>query len=204
MQGIIYIRMKKYYETTLHKKITLSDIAHISGDSTLVSKLNQIVLHEIVKKDQQVCVIEAFSVIQKLQKVFPQLDMQLLGPNQVIIHIKKNRKVPRITFVLFIWFLLFVGSAMTIMNFHYDVSMQSVQQRLHYLFTGEKEKYPLWMQIPYSIGLGLGMILFFNHIFKKKFNEEPSPLEIEIYKYQQDIDQYVSHYENNLIKKDDK
>ena len=36
------------------------------------------------------------------------------------------------------------------------------------------------------------MILFFNHVFKKRLNEEPSPLEVEMFNYQQDIDNYVS------------
>ncbi|MNO07817.1 hypothetical protein D3C81_2301760 [compost metagenome] len=35
------------------------------------------------------------------------------------------------------------------------------------------------------------MVLFFNHVFKKKFNEEPSPLEVEMYLYQQNMNQYV-------------
>lgn len=87
---------------------------------------------------------------------------------------------------------------MTIMNFHNDVGMQEVQQKLHYLLTGENNKHPLWMQIPYSLGLGLGMLLFFNHWFKKRFNEEPSPLEIELFKYQKDIDHYISYYENKM------
>ena len=51
-------------------------------------------------------------------------------------------------------------------------------------------------QIPYSIGLGLGMVLFFNHFFRKRINEEPSPLEVEMFNYQQDIDQYVIIHEN--------
>src|SRR5690625_6783496 len=90
---------------------------------------------------------------------------------------------------------------MTIMNFHYDVSMQEVQQKLHYLFTGEQNEFPLWIQIPYSFGLGIGMLLFFNHWFKKRFNEEPSPLEVELFNYQQDLDNYVNHYENKLDRK---
>ena len=55
---------------------------------------------------------------------------------------------------------------------------------------------PLFFQIPYSIGLGLGMIIFFNHVFKKRLNEEPSPLEVEMFNYQQDLDQYVIMHEN--------
>jgi stage V sporulation protein AA len=40
------------------------------------------------------------------------------------------------------------------------------------------------------------MILFFNHFFKKRFNEEPSPLEVEMFNYQQDLDRYVTMNEN--------
>jgi len=82
------------------------------------------------------------------------------------------------------------------MNFHEDVSMQEVHQKIYYMLTGQNDYTPLFLQIPYSIGIGLGMIVFFNHIFKKRFNEEPSPLEVEIFNYQQDIDQYISMYEN--------
>ncbi len=35
------------------------------------------------------------------------------------------------------------------------------------------------------------MILFFNHVFKKRINEEPSPLEVEMFNYQQNIDHYM-------------
>ncbi|KPC99373.1 hypothetical protein LR69_02359 [Geobacillus sp. BCO2] len=40
------------------------------------------------------------------------------------------------------------------------------------------------------------MILFFNHWFRKRINEEPSPLEVEMFNYQQSIDQYVILHEN--------
>lgn len=35
------------------------------------------------------------------------------------------------------------------------------------------------------------MVLFFNHIFKKKFNEEPNPLEVEMFMYQENVNTYV-------------
>jgi stage V sporulation protein AA len=73
------------------------------------------------------------------------------------------------------------------MNFHADVSMPLVHQRVYYLLTGKVEKNPLVLQIPYSIGVGMGLLVFFNHAFKRKFNEEPSPLEVEMFLYQQNI-----------------
>ncbi|MNG19554.1 hypothetical protein D3C84_1037220 [compost metagenome] len=35
------------------------------------------------------------------------------------------------------------------------------------------------------------MVLFFNHIFRKRFNEEPNPLEVELYMYQENVNAYV-------------
>ena len=64
------------------------------------------------------------------------------------------------------------------------------------LLLGKSVEKPLIFQIPYSIGLGLGMIIFFNHVFKKRLNEEPSPLEVEMFNYQNDLDRYVVMHEN--------
>lgn len=82
------------------------------------------------------------------------------------------------------------------MNFHEDVSMQSVHQRVYKMITGKEIEKPLIFQIPYSVGLGLGMVIFFNHVFKKRLNEEPSPLEVEVFNYQQSLDQYMIMHEN--------
>ncbi|MNI93612.1 hypothetical protein D3C73_1515930 [compost metagenome] len=43
------------------------------------------------------------------------------------------------------------------------------------------------------------MAVFFNHLFKKKWNEEPTPLEVEMFLYQQNVDQYVVIQENERM-----
>ena len=47
------------------------------------------------------------------------------------------------------------------------------------------------------------MILFLNNIFKKKSNVEPSPLEVEMHNYDEDVRRYVTHHENELVEKDE-
>ncbi|CQR46742.1 Stage V sporulation protein AA [Paraliobacillus sp. PM-2] len=201
MQNNLYMRLKKYVYIKPPQAITVRDVAFLTGPEELVSSCNQIIVQHQTKAADKIRVIEALTIIQIIQQYFPNVDIQLLGPNQCIIHKSKKKQTSKLMLVLLVWLLLFIGSAMAIMNFHYDVSMQSVQQRLHYLITGEEAEFPLWLQIPYSIGLGLGMVLFFNYLFKKRLNDEPSPMEIEMYKYQQDIDQYVQYYENPLNQK---
>jgi stage V sporulation protein AA len=125
------------------------------------------------------------------------MEIQQVGPTQTIVEVVFERKRASLPFFIVVWLLLFIGAALAIMNFHEDVSMRAVHQRLFFILTGEQDETPLLLQVPYSIGLGLGMILFFNHVFKKRINEEPSPLEVEMFNYQQDLDRYVIINEND-------
>lgn len=198
MTEIVYLRLKKTIALSFMQEVQLKDIAYISTTTSLKKKLENIPIYRISKKDKNIVIIDGFLIIDHLTNLISTIEIQLIGPTQTIIRINKRKKSPSILIAVFVWILLFIGTAMTIMNFHYDVSMQEVQQKLHYLLTGKHNEFPLWIQIPYSFGLGIGMLLFFNHWFNKRFNEEPSPLEVEIYNYQQDLDNYLNHYENKL------
>ncbi|WP_042145781.1 stage V sporulation protein AA [Paucisalibacillus sp. EB02] len=199
MEGIVYLRLRRKLEIKNLTEIKLKDIAFISSHSKeIVHELEKIKLYRVTEKDKELVVLDSFLIIKHLTQSYPNIEIQLLGPEQTIVKIVNNQKSPSILIMAFVWILLFIGTAMTIINFHYDVSMQEVQQKLHYLLTGEQNEFPLWIQIPYSFGLGIGMILFFNHWFNKRFNEEPSPLEVEIYNYQKSLDDYVSFHENKL------
>ncbi|UOQ85925.1 stage V sporulation protein AA [Gracilibacillus salinarum] len=199
----VYLRLKKKIAVKKQHLIRLGDIAHITGNIDFLDKLKELKIYQITEKDNNVSVIDGFQLLETLVAHYPFLTIELLGSNQTIIEIKKEEKKANLLLIFAIWLLLCIGSAMAIMNFHYDVSMEEVHQGLFYLLTGDRQDKPLWIQIPYSIGLGLGMILFFNHIFKKRFNEEPSPLEVEMFNYQQDLDQYLIYHENALNKRDD-
>jgi stage V sporulation protein AA len=145
-------------------------------------------------------------VIKEIHKFDHHIDVQTIGASQTIVEILYEKK--KLSPLLFsvVWLLLFIGAGLAIMNFHEDVSMQQVHQRIYKIVTGKSNEQPLLLQIPYSLGLGLGMVLFFNHLFKKRINEEPSPLEVEIFNYQLDVDQYVAMNENkeNLNDVDDR
>jgi|SRR5690625_1645522 len=198
MAETVYIRLKKKLTVKELKTVYLKDIAHLTAPSNDLHELIHIPLYTLTKDDHNIVIIDSFIVIKHLKQQFPHLNFELIGFNETVIRLDQKRQKPRIIFVIFVWILLFIGTAMTMINFHYDVSMQEVQQKLHFILTGEEVQYPLKLQIPYSIGLGIGMILFLNRLFKTKFNEEPSPLEVELYKYQKSIDDYLAYSENVL------
>nr|WP_309101080.1 stage V sporulation protein AA [Fredinandcohnia onubensis] len=196
MEKSIYLRMRHRVLVQPNATIKIGQIVQISAEEKVAQEIKNIIIHQVSKKDKNIVVIDVMKVIDQIRRQFPQIDVQTVGPAQTIIEIaiKKRRFTPAL-FVA-VWFLLFVGAALTMMNFHEDVSMREVHIRIYTMITGDEVLKPLLFQIPYSIGLGLGMILFFNHFFRKRLNEEPSPLEVEMFNYQQDLDNYLIITEN--------
>ncbi|WP_044747947.1 stage V sporulation protein AA [Bacillus alveayuensis] len=197
MEKTVFIRLRHRVQVHPNTNVCIGDIAQIIvSDTELIEKLKNITIYKIKESDKNIAIIDIMKVVEAMLDFDSSLDIQTVGPVQTIVEVVyKKRNFTNLYFAL-IWLLLFIGSALAIMNFHEDVSMQQVHQRLYTIITGEKIDKPLIFQIPYSIGLGIGMILFFNHVFRKRINEEPSPLEVEMFNYQQALDQYVILYEN--------
>ncbi|MCM3440869.1 stage V sporulation protein AA [Metabacillus halosaccharovorans] len=196
MDKTVYIRLRHRIQVHPNDVITIEKIALIVGDKELTNKLKKIVIHKVQLMDKNMVVIDIMHVLKEIRKFDRQIDIQALGSNQTIVEIMYEKKKLSPLLFCIVWLLLFIGAGLAIMNFHEDVSMQAVHQRIYKIVTGRENDQPLILQIPYSLGLGLGMILFFNHLFKKRINEEPSPLEVEIFNYQLDLDQYVAMNEN--------
>jgi stage V sporulation protein AA len=197
MGKTVFIKLRHRVQVKPNTAITVGDVAQIiATDSGMREQLQTIPLYQIQPSDKNIVIIDVMKVVRAMLQVDDSLDVQMVGPSQTIIEVVYEKRRFSTAYFLLIWLLLFVGSAMAIMNFHEDVSMQLVHQHLYEMITGKKVDKPLLLQIPYSLGLGIGMILFFNHVFRKRINEEPSPLEVEMFNYQQSIDQYVILHEN--------
>lgn len=195
MKETIFLKMRHRVQVRPHATVRVGDVAQVVANKR-IDDILQVPVYTVQKKDRNIVIIDVMHVMKALMAVVPHDDIQSLGPSQTIVEVVYEKKRWGYLYVPVVWLLLFVGSGLAIMNFHEDVSMQQVQQRLYRVITGEQVEKPLWFQIPYSLGLGLGMILFFNHFFKKRINEEPSPLEVEMFQYQQSLDQYVIMHEN--------
>ncbi|KUF24843.1 stage V sporulation protein AA [Bacillus sp. G1(2015b)] len=202
MDGQIFIRLRHRIKTGIDQLIYLEDVAQITGDEFAVQKLSKMPVYHVSKKDRHIAVLDIMHVVKTIKKTWPDIDIQTVGGSEAIVEIDTGKRQLSPVLFVFVWILLFVGAALAIMNFHEDVSMRLVHIRLYEMITGKTVEHPYLLQIPYSFGLGFGMILFFNHVFKKRLNEEPSPLEVEMFKYQLDLDHYVALNENKETLKD--
>ncbi|MBU9724029.1 MULTISPECIES: stage V sporulation protein AA [Bacillaceae] len=196
----VYFRLKSRHWIK-DKTVVLKDISQIITEGIPHESIENMKICELTEADKSLEVVDAMKVVEIINKNFPGTDVQVVGPTQSIIYRKEKGKGAKPILFIFVWLLLFIGAGLAVMNFHEDVSMQEVHVKIHQVITGEIVEHPLWLQIPYSIGLGLGMILFFNHVFRKRINEEPSPMEVEMFNYEENMDRYISVYENDAWKR---
>ncbi|MDO7905123.1 stage V sporulation protein AA [Paenibacillus sp. JX-17] len=196
----VYLRLRSRIQVRLGQKITLGDVAHLLTEPEWEARLLQLELITPRIHDGNLIMVDMLQIISLIRSQIPGIQVESLGkPHMLIEIVKKPRKPSKLLFVL-VWLLLFVGSALTIMNFHADVNMLEVQIRIVEMLTGKRDEHPYLFQAAYSVGIGFGMIIFFNHLFKKKWNDEPTPLEVEMFLYQQNVDQQVVAEEYEKMK----
>lgn len=139
-------------------------------------------------------VISALLVVKEIQNINDNVILTVLGHPEILVNIKVDESpnlIVQYLKIVLVSIVLFFGAALAIINFHEDVSMEASLQAFHEIITGEKNENPILLQISYSLGIGIGMITFFNHILKKKWKKEPSPLDVEMHLFEKNIDEYI-------------
>jgi len=191
----IFIRSKGKVSLPKGKSVLLKDLTEISAGQEIKSKLENLNYPVSTKVETKV-LISVISIIDFIKENVSNVDLVIIGQTDVLVHfIDKNVDIDKykIVRVILVCFLLFLGAITAIINFHSDVDMKQAHSTIYKIITGEESDRPLLLQIPYSLGLGVGMSIFFNHVFKKKINNEPTPLEMKMYSYQQSVDEYVKN-----------
>ena len=77
------------------------------------------------------------------------------------------------------------------MTFHNDVDIPRLFGQLYEQFTGQVSDGFTILEVTYSIGIGLGVLVFFNHFAGKKLTADPTPLEVEMRSYEDQVDTTV-------------
>jgi len=199
MEDILLIHLKRVVKVKKGQNITLRDIANVQARTSEVAKYEEVILYKTREASSTSEVIDRFLITNKLKVKFPHLHMQFFGPNETLLKKEGKKRLTKVLFI-FAWLVLFLGTTMTMMNFHFDVNMQEVHVRIHYLLTGEQVKQPLFIQIPYALGIAVGMLLFLNESFLHKHKKGPTPLELEMYHYEKNVASYLADERQNKQK----
>lgn len=134
-------------------------------------------------------VIHLGEVIEKIKDELPSASINFLKADDVIIYFKSNKRDrTKYLRVLVVSIIILMGSIMGIMNFHADVNMYDSQYKMVSILTKNANKYLPYFKIPYSLGIGIGVALFFNKFIPTYSKDEPSPMDLKMYSLNKEIE----------------
>ncbi len=195
----VYISFAKCTEIK-NEKIRVSDVADVwcQNEKTLAQIKNTVIGNVNNAKD---CVYTytVISVIKQLEKKLPEITVNNLGDPEFLIsyHHKKNPSIVwRIIKVIFISLIVFCGGAFAIMAYGNDIDIGKLFYFITDFFIGEEKGDSLVIEIAYSVGLSLGIILFFNNWGKRKQTKDPTPIQVSMRSYEEEL--YKTIIENNV------
>ncbi|MCT4509572.1 MAG: hypothetical protein N4A48_12620 [Tepidibacter sp.] len=192
----IYLKPKKdlKFEKNI-KDLYLKDLFYIypSQNEYLVKDI--IVDHvNGVSKDYEI--IELGDIISRINSQNSYIKVNFLEFDDLLVHFENPKKDNMLFIrVLFVCVVLFLGSGMAIINFHSDVDMATSHKTILRVLTGSETKNLLLFQIAYSLGIGSGVAVFYNKIIPNFSKSEPSPLELEVSTFKNEVQSYI--IENN-------
>ena len=114
--------------------------------------------------------------------------------NKIIYYSLHNRLV-----ILVCALLLMIWGTYT--AFNTDVDVEGLFDNIHTMFTGRPSSGFSVLEITYSIGIGIGVVFFFNHFGRRKITQDPTPMEVQMRLYEDDVDSTILEQERRKEKK---
>lgn len=190
MNQTVYVNLKQI--TEVHEKdVFLSDIADVyCSDKATASRCRAVKVKTIRVDEKKRYMGTVLDVVKKIDAIDPTIEVNSVGETDFIIDYKPAR-APRYMLewmkTIFVCLVCFFGAAFAIMTFNNDVDVTGVFQEIFTLIMGQEPEGFTALEAGYSVGLACGIIVFFNHFAKKKLNTDPTPLEVEMRIYEDDI-----------------
>lgn len=188
---ILYLKIDKNVRAK-GKQVCVRDIAEVCcAQKAIENKVKTLRIPTEIIRGPGRYVFSVFDVIEAIQQEYPNLEISNLGEADFIITVEKERNMPDAWTwckTVFVCFLSFFGAAFSIMAFNNDVGITTLFGQLYEQFTGEASDGFTILEMTYSVGVGLGILLFFHHFARNRDKADPTPLEIEMRTYEDDVD----------------
>ena len=186
----IYIKPNEKITITARKIVYLKDVGEIWIPGQSTASLENLVVYQVPEDTEKTYLISVIDIIKAITLKFPDATVNNVGEMDILLtyqkQYKQQNKVWLYSKIVFIALILFTGASTSIMSFHSDAQIPKIFQNYYYMFFGEYNDMPLILAIPYTIGLAIGIILFFNHFSKIYVTKDPTPIEIEMTTYEKE------------------
>ena len=201
----------QFDQCTLVKKrrVLLSEVASVySTDPVIRQKVGALELYVFSQEKKEKKSFSVLKVIEAVGTAYPEVAVNAVGESDFIVE-SKPEKQGKYTVLLewcktvFVGLAVFFGSAFTIVTFNKDSSVEEIFPMIYRLTEGAERSGPGELEVAYSLGLPLGIILFFNHFLRKKIDSDPTPLQVQMRQYEKDVNSTIIENATREGKKED-
>lgn len=181
------------------RKVYVEDIAKLfCTDKDIIYKVSKLLAFTFPNREQGQQVITAMKLIELINVEVKEITIIPVGSPETIVYYKNPVPIKKFTEkikALILIIFAFFGTGYSIMSYNGDVGSKELLGNIYRLFTGSSpEQNPKGLSlgiVMYSLGLCIGMITFFNHGINHKDTDDPTPLQVQMRLYEQNVNQSI-------------
>lgn len=192
----VYLKVKRYAQIK-KDKVLLQDLAEVRClEKTVEERVKGLPVYDFAKKGGEACrnrvAISSLKLVKEIEDIYGTIDVIVTGEPDVLVERIRGKEPAGgalIWKILLVCMVTFFGTAFTIMAYHNDIGIVNLFREVYRIFMGSYPDGINVLEIGYSFGLAVGILVFYNHVGKRKLTKDPTPMEVAMYAYEQSVDQ---------------
>lgn len=189
----VYIKADRNIEVA-KVSVMLGDVLKIEcADPAMLARIRSIHLltfHHPDNKKECRTVVSILKVVQKIHEIYPDATVENVGETDFIVTYEEQDGkggIIHMAKIAAVVLISFFGAAFSTMAFNNDVGVTKMFGQMYQLLTGTKSDGFTILEFTYCVGIVIGILTFFNHFGKKRLSVDPTPMEVEMRLYENDI-----------------
>lgn len=187
----VYLKCERNIEVQ-SEDVQMTDVGSLQCSDPVVSaKLKALKVHHFGKNETKRCVISTLKLVELMENACPGITVQIVGEPDVLVEwvsVDKHKSGIQWLKAALVCLVSFFGTAFTIMAYHNDVGINEVFTEVYRMVMNREPQGLNVLEVSYSLGLALGIIVFFNHIGGRRLTKDPTPIEVAMRNYEEDVD----------------
>ena len=187
----VYLKCDRNVEVQ-SEDVFISDLGELRcADNIISAKLKSLKAYHFGKQDPKRCVISTLKLVELMEGACPDITVQIIGEPDVLVEwisVDKHKGLRQWLKAALVCLVSFFGTAFTIMAYHNDVGINDVFTEFYKIVMNREPQGLNTLEVSYSLGLAAGIIVFFNHVGGRKLTKDPTPIEVAMRNYEEDVD----------------
>ena len=187
----VYLKCDRNVEVQ-SEDVFMNDLGSLRcADQVTAAKLKALKVHHFGAEEAKRCVISSLKLVELMEGVCPNLSVEIVGEPDVLVEwisVDRHKGWQQWLKCALVCLVSFFGTAFTIMAYHNDVGINDVFTEIYRMVMNREPQGLNTLEISYSVGLAAGIIIFFNHVGGRRLTKDPTPIEVAMRNYEEDVD----------------